>query len=80
MHVQYATPSEYLAALQASQANGEVGAWPVKNASSGSFFPYVPNANSGAAYSFAYTIVCFVLVALFMWIMRTRLKDFARVQ
>ena len=39
-----------------------------------------PNANSGAAYSFAYTIVCFVLVALFMWIMRTRLKDFARVQ
>ncbi|GGG87014.1 hypothetical protein GCM10011415_41860 [Salipiger pallidus] len=39
-----------------------------------------PNANVGAAYSFAYTIVCFVLVALFMWIMRTRLKDFARVQ
>lgn len=39
-----------------------------------------PNANAGAAYSFAYTIVCFLLVALFMWLMRTRLKDFARVQ
>ena len=39
-----------------------------------------PNANVGAAYSFAYTIVCFLLVALFMWLMRTRLKDFARVQ
>ncbi|MCR8549741.1 ABC transporter permease [Salipiger sp. P9] len=39
-----------------------------------------PNANAGAAYSFAYTLVCFALVALFMWLMRTRLKDFARVQ
>lgn len=38
------------------------------------------NSNIGAAYSFTYTFVCFVLVALFMWIMRTRLKDFARVQ
>ncbi|MEO1776732.1 MAG: ABC transporter permease subunit [Pseudomonadota bacterium] len=38
------------------------------------------NSNVGAAYSFAYTIVCFVLVALFMYAMRTRLKDFARVQ
>lgn len=38
------------------------------------------NSNVGAAYSFAYTLVCFVLVGLFMWIMRTRLKDFARVQ
>lgn len=38
------------------------------------------NSNVGAAYSFAYTVTCFVLVALFMWIMRTRLKDFARVQ
>jgi len=38
------------------------------------------NSNVGAAYSFAYTLVCFALVALFMWIMRTRLKDFARVQ
>lgn len=38
------------------------------------------NSNVGAAYSFAYTLVCFVLVALFMWAMRTRLKDFARVQ
>ncbi|MEL6196371.1 MAG: ABC transporter permease subunit [Pseudomonadota bacterium] len=38
------------------------------------------NSNVGAAYSFAYTIVCFVLVAVFMYVMRTRLKDFARVQ
>ena len=38
------------------------------------------NSNVGAAYSFAYTLVCFLLVALFMYIMRTRLKDFARVQ
>ena len=38
------------------------------------------NSNVGAAYSFAYTFVCFALVGLFMWIMRTRLKDFARVQ
>ncbi len=38
------------------------------------------NSNVGAAYSFAYTIVCFALVALFMWLMRTRLKDFARAQ
>ena len=38
------------------------------------------NSNIGAAYSFAYTLVCFLLVGLFMWLMRTRLKDFARVQ
>ena len=38
------------------------------------------NSNVGAAYSLAYTLVCFVLVGLFMWAMRTRLKDFARVQ
>ena len=38
------------------------------------------NSNVGAAYSFAYTVVCFVLVGFFMWLMRTRLKDFARVQ
>lgn len=38
------------------------------------------NSNVGAAYSFAYTIVCFIIVAVFMWLMRTRLKDFARVQ
>lgn len=38
------------------------------------------NSNVGAAYSFAYTLVCFALVGLFMWAMRTRLKDFARVQ
>jgi len=38
------------------------------------------NSNIGAAYSFAYTLVCFLIVGLFMWLMRTRLKDFARVQ
>lgn len=38
------------------------------------------NSNVGAAYSLAYTLVCFLLVGLFMWAMRTRLKDFARVQ
>ncbi|SMX44965.1 ABC transporter permease [Actibacterium lipolyticum] len=38
------------------------------------------NSNIGAAYSFAYTFVCFALVGVFMWAMRTRLKDFARVQ
>ena len=38
------------------------------------------NSNIGAAYSFAYTLVCFLLVAVFMYVMRTRLKDFARVQ
>lgn len=38
------------------------------------------NSNIGAAYSFTYTLVCFLIVALFMWAMRTRLKDFARVQ
>lgn len=38
------------------------------------------NSNVGAAYSFAYTMVCFVLVGLFMWLMRTRLKDFTRGQ
>ncbi len=38
------------------------------------------NSNVGAAYSFSYTFLCFVIVALFMYVMRTRLKDFARVQ
>ncbi|MFC2967998.1 ABC transporter permease [Acidimangrovimonas pyrenivorans] len=38
------------------------------------------NTNTGAAYSFAFTLVCFAVVGLFMWLMRTRLKDFARVQ
>lgn len=38
------------------------------------------NSNVGAAYSFTYTLVCFVIVGLFMWAMRTRLKDFAIVQ
>jgi spermidine/putrescine transport system permease protein len=40
----------------------------------------VNNSNVGAAYSFSYTFICFVIVGVFMWIMRTRLKDFARVQ
>ena len=38
------------------------------------------NSNAGAAYSFGYTLVCFVIVAAFMAVMRTRLKDFARVR
>ncbi|WP_310619161.1 ABC transporter permease [Flexibacterium corallicola] len=38
------------------------------------------NSNIGAAYSVTYTVLCFALVALFMWLMRTRLKDFARAQ
>ena len=36
------------------------------------------NSNIGAAYSFAFTILCFVIVGLFMWVMRARLKDFVR--
>ncbi len=40
----------------------------------------VNNSNVGAAYSFAYTLICFLIVGTFMWIMRARLKDFARVQ
>lgn len=36
------------------------------------------NSNVGAAYSFAFTVLCFTLVALFMWMMRARLKDFVR--
>lgn len=38
------------------------------------------NSNIGAAYSFSYTLLCFVVVGVFMWVMRTRLKDFARAQ
>lgn len=38
------------------------------------------NSNIGAAYSFAYTLVCFLLVAIFMRLVGARLKDFARVQ
>lgn len=38
------------------------------------------NSNVGAAYSFGYTLVCFAIVAVFMAVMRTRLKDFARVR
>ena len=36
------------------------------------------NSNVGAAYAIAYTIICFVIVGLFMWAMRARLKDFVR--
>ncbi|MCI4664851.1 MAG: ABC transporter permease [Neomegalonema sp.] len=36
------------------------------------------NSNVGAAYSFAFTVVCFLMVGLFMWLMRARLKDFVR--
>jgi spermidine/putrescine transport system permease protein len=36
------------------------------------------NTNLGTAYAFAYTVVCFVIVGLFMWLMRARLKDFMR--
>lgn len=38
------------------------------------------NSNIGAAYSFSYTLICFLIVGLFMWAMRARLKDFVRVQ
>ena len=38
------------------------------------------NGNVGAAYSFTYTVLCFSIVALFMAVMRTRLKDFAQVR
>lgn len=37
------------------------------------------NSNAGAAYSLAYTFICFGLVAAFMYTTRTRLKDFAQV-
>jgi len=36
------------------------------------------NANVGAAYAFAYTLICFIIVGLFMYLMRARLKDFVR--
>jgi len=36
------------------------------------------NSNVGAAYTFAYMLICFVIVGLFMWAMRARLKDFVR--
>ncbi len=36
------------------------------------------NSNVGAAYAIAYTIICFIIVGLFMWVMRARLKDFVR--
>ncbi len=37
------------------------------------------NSNAGAAYSLAYTFICFGIVAAFMYATRTRLKDFAQV-
>lgn len=36
------------------------------------------NSNLGSAYAFAYTLICFVIVAVFMWLVRARLKDFIR--
>lgn len=36
------------------------------------------NSNLGSAYAFAYTFICFVIVGLFMWLVRARLKDFIR--
>lgn len=36
------------------------------------------NSNLGSAYAFAYTFICFVIVALFMWLVRARLRDFIR--
>lgn len=36
------------------------------------------NSNVGAAYAFAFILCCFAIVAVFMWIMRARLKDFVR--
>jgi spermidine/putrescine transport system permease protein len=38
------------------------------------------NSNVGAAYTIAFTIACFVLVAIVMWMTRTRLRDFVKVQ
>ncbi|MEE8271380.1 MAG: ABC transporter permease, partial [Alphaproteobacteria bacterium] len=37
------------------------------------------NSNVGAAYAFAYTVICFGIVGCFMWAMRARLKDFVRI-
>ncbi|MEO1732217.1 MAG: ABC transporter permease [Pseudomonadota bacterium] len=43
-----------------------------------SIFLETGNSNVGAAYSFAYTLVSVLLVALFIRITRARLRDFAR--
>ncbi len=37
------------------------------------------NTNAGSAYVVVFVAVCFAIVGVFMWAMRTRLKDFARV-
>lgn len=36
------------------------------------------SANAGAAYTFAYTLICFVIVGLFMRVVGARLRDFVR--
>jgi ABC-type spermidine/putrescine transport system permease subunit I len=38
------------------------------------------NSNAGAAYTLAFTIACFGLVTIVMWMTRTRLRDFVKVQ
>ena len=38
------------------------------------------NANAGAAYSLAFTAICFALIAVFMRLTGTRLADFARAR
>lgn len=37
------------------------------------------NSNLGSAYAIFFTITCFVIVGMFMWLMQARLKDFMRV-
>ena len=38
------------------------------------------NGNVGAAFSVSYVLVCFVIVAIFMYLMRSRIQDFAKVR
>jgi spermidine/putrescine transport system permease protein len=38
------------------------------------------NSNIGAAYAFAYTAICFIIVGLFMRLTKARLQDFARTR
>lgn len=38
------------------------------------------NGNLGAAFSVSYVLVCFVIVAVFMYLMRSRIQDFAKVR
>lgn len=42
------------------------------------YFEAAGGENIGAAYAFAFMFVCLIIVALFMWITRSRLKDFVR--